>query len=224
MESPFRASDLTDPALRLIETFAWDGAAFPRLDRHLARMGASAAALGFAFDEAAARAALAPIGGATPLRVRLTLDRAGRAEAATAPLPPAAPFWRIRLAPERLDAADPWLRHKTTRRALYDRTRAALPEGIHEAIFANREGLLCEGTITTLFFDLGAGLRTPPLACGCLPGILRAELLAAGRAAEEPLPLDALPRARLWAGNALRGLIPASLRPDPAPGRGRAPA
>ena len=108
----------------------------------------------------------------------------------------------------------PRLAHKTTDRALYDRARAALPAGVDEYLFLNERGEAAEGTITTLFFDLGDGLRTPPLSSGCLPGCLRAELLATGRAREEPLPASLLPRAKLWMGNSLRGLIPAVL---PAP-------
>lgn len=111
-------------------------------------------------------------------------------------------------------SADPRLAHKTTDRALYDRARAALPAGVDEYLFLNERGEAAEGTITTLFFDLGDGLRTPPLSSGCLPGCLRAELLATGRAREEPLPASLLPRAKLWMGNSLRGLIPAVL---PAP-------
>ena len=62
-------------------------------------------------------------------------------------------------------------------------------------------------TITNIFFDRGQGLRTPPLRCGLLPGVLRAELACP----EEVLTLSDLPRTRLWVGNALRGLIPARL-------------
>jgi 4-amino-4-deoxychorismate lyase len=72
-------------------------------------------------------------------------------------------------------------------------------------IFQNERGEVCEGTITTVFFDRGQGMRTPPLACGVLPGVLRADL----GAAEEVLLVVDLPRVRLWVGNALRGLIPA---------------
>jgi 4-amino-4-deoxychorismate lyase len=86
-----------------------------------------------------------------------------------------------------------------------------LPAGVDEAIFANRRGEICEGTISNLFFDMGSGLRTPPLACGLLPGVLRAELLETGRAREAVLTLADLGSARLWCGNALRGLIPARL-------------
>ncbi|MFN0114105.1 MAG: aminotransferase class IV family protein [Paracoccaceae bacterium] len=207
MESP-----LCPPGTRLIETMLWDGAAFPRLSLHMARLARSARALGFLHDPRAVQAALtavAPPG--APARIRLTLGQPGDTEATAAPLPPAVPVWRLSLAPDRLSSADPFLAHKTTRRALYDRTRAALPAGADEAIFLNERGEVCEGTIANVFFDDGHGLMTPPLSCGCLPGVLRAELIASGRCREAVLTETALPRVRLCAGNALRGLIPARL-------------
>jgi 4-amino-4-deoxychorismate lyase len=80
-----------------------------------------------------------------------------------------------------------------------------LPEGLDEVIFLNERGEVCEGAITNLFFDRGQGMRTPPLSCGLLPGVLRAEL----GCKEEVLLAEDLPKVRLWVGNALRGLIPA---------------
>lgn len=210
MESPVCRADT-----RLIETFGRDGAGFRRLDAHLARARASAEVLGFRWNPAAIDAALARVSGASPLRIRLTIGRAGDAEVTTAPLAPNPPEWRLILAPDRLDPDTPLLRHKTTERALYDRTRAALPDGIDEALFLNTRGEAAEGTISNVFADLGAGLVTPPLASGCLPGILRAELLASGRAREAILTAEDLPRARLFMGNVLRGLIPARLHDMP---------
>lgn len=208
MEIPLCAG-ADDAGLRLIETVLWDGTTCPRLPLHLARLQAGAAALGWRCDAAAARAALtAPPG--IPARLRLTLDRAGTVEVTRAPLPPSPPEWRLGLAAARLDSADPWLRIKSTRRAAYDSARAALPDGLDEVLFVNERGEVCDGTITTLFFDRGAGLRTPPLGCGLLPGVLRAELLASGACHEETLPAADLPRVRLWVGNALRGLMPAT--------------
>lgn len=204
MESPF-----CDPALRLIETFGWDGRDFVRLGRHRDRMAASAAALGFGFDATGFDAALPAAPGSSPLRLRLTLDRAGVFALTKAPLDPAKGEWRVGLAATPVNANDPRLTHKTTDRALYDQTRAALPAGLDEALFVNQRGEVAEGTITTVFFDLGDGLATPPLTCGCLPGCLRAELLDSGRAHEAVLHRDDLPRARLWVGNSLRGLISA---------------
>lgn len=192
------------PGLRLIETVYWDGARAPRWPLHLARLRAGASALGWGCPD------LTPAGPDHPVRLRLTLDAKGRAAWEVFALPPApvAP-WRLVLSPERLDPDDPWLRIKSTHRALYDQTRAALPEGADEVIFANTRGELCEGTITTLFFDRGQGMRTPPLRCGLLPGVLRAELACP----EEVLPIADLPHVKLWVGNALRGLIPANWQP-----------
>ncbi|REF72038.1 aminotransferase class IV family protein [Paracoccus versutus] len=208
MESPLRAGS-DDPDLRLIETVLWDGAGCPRIQGHLARLAAGARALGWPCDLQAARAALvAPAG--QPARLRLTLDRAGRIEVTRGPLPQSRPEWRLALAGTRLRSDDPWLRLKTTRRAQYDAARAALPEGIEEAVFLNERGEVCDGTITTVFFDRGQGMRTPPLSCGLLPGVLRAGMLAEGTCREELLRAEDLPRVRLWVGNALRGLIPAA--------------
>lgn len=198
----------SEPGLTLIETLGWDGATLPRLDRHLARLARSAARLGWPAPQGAAEALRAACP-ADPARMRLTLDASGRITVTSGPLAPGRPVWRLDLSPTRLDAGDPWLRLKTSRRALYDAERAALPDGIDERIFLNQRGELCEGTITNLFFDLGQGLTTPPLSSGLLPGILREELLARGRCREAVLSEADLPRARLWVGNSLRGLIPA---------------
>ncbi len=190
---------------RLIETLLWDGRAFPRLPLHLARLGSGAAALGFACDPAAVERALRAAVGAAPLRVRLTLGPAGDAEVTVAALPAGKAEWRLGLAEARLASDDPWLRVKSTRRAAYDAARAALPAGLDEVVFLNERGEVCDGTITTVFFDRGQGMRTPPLSSGLLPGVLRAELAVP----EEVLLAEELPRVRLWVGNALRGLIPA---------------
>lgn len=210
MEDPLRAA-ADDPGLRLIETALWDGTACPRIGGHLARLAASAAALGWPCDADAARAALTGDAG-TPARLRLTLDRKGVLEVTRHPLPPLPAKWRLGLAPARLDSSDPWLRHKTTRRAVYDNARAAMPEGLDELLFLNERGEVCDGTITTLFFDQGEGMRTPPLSSGLLAGVLRAEVLHGGQCHEERLMAGDLPRVRLWVGNAMRGLMPAVWR------------
>jgi 4-amino-4-deoxychorismate lyase len=98
---------------------------------------------------------------------------------------------------------------KTTRRPAYDAARAAMPAGLDEVVFLNERDEVCDGTIMTLFFDRGQGLRTPPLTCGLLPGVLRASLLDGGAVQEDILLARDLPHVRLWVGNSLRGLVPA---------------
>lgn len=197
-----------DEGLRLIETLAWDGARPVRGARHLARLVRSARLLGWACDRAAAEAVLTRDRGG-PARLRLTLDRRGRIAVEATPMPPVAPLWRLGLAAARLEADDPWLGVKSTRRAVYDAARAALPAGLDEVVFRNADGAACDGTITTLFFDAGGGLCTPPRAAGLLPGVLREEMIETGRAREAGLAARDLPHVRLWVGNSLRGLIPA---------------
>lgn len=210
MEDTLRAA-ADDPALRLIETVLWDGAACPRLPGHLARLTAGAAALGWPCDANAARTMLRGKTG-TPARLRLTMGRDGMPKVTCSPLPPSPPEWRLGLAGGRLDSADPWLRLKTTRRAAYDAARAAMHAGLDELLFLNERGEVCDGTITTLFFDRGQGMRTPPLSSGLLAGVLRAQMLEAGDCREEVLAAEDLPHLRLWVGNALRGLMPAVWR------------
>jgi para-aminobenzoate synthetase/4-amino-4-deoxychorismate lyase len=54
-------------------------------------------------------------------------------------------------------------------------------------------------------------LLTPPLASGALPGVLRAHLLATGKAREAVLWPDDL-AGGFWLGNALRGLVRVDLQ------------
>jgi 4-amino-4-deoxychorismate lyase len=188
------------PGLKLIETVLWDGASAPRWPLHLARLQRSAGLLGWICPD------VSPHGPDHPARLRLTLDRTGRVEWEVAVLPPAKAEWRVGLALDCLSSSDPWLSVKSTRRSVYDTARAALPAGLDEVLFLNERGEVCEGTITNIFFDRGQGMRTPPLSSGLLPGVLRTELACP----EEVLLAEDLPNVRLWVGNALRGLIPAT--------------
>ncbi|MFD0911624.1 aminotransferase class IV family protein [Ruegeria arenilitoris] len=210
MESPVRAP--TEPDFRLIETFAFrPGQGFVRLERHLRRMARTADWLGVRFDVRRVGEVVDGVSGANPLRCRLTLDLTGAPEITMGPLADNPPDWTVGLATTRLTSSDIWLRHKTTRRAIYDQARAELPDVVDELLFLNERDELCEGTITNLFVETENGcLLTPPVAAGLLPGILREELLETGRAAEAVLTLHDLAAAhRVWMGNSLRGLIPA---------------
>ena len=201
MESALRAG-AGAPGLKLIETLR-AGSSPERLALHRARMAQGAAALGWGFDAAGFDRALDcdPDQGG---RLRLTLDAAGRFDLMQAALPEVRGEWRLAPALTRLASGDPWLTVKSTNRAGYDAARAALREGVDEVIFLNERDEICDGSITTVFYDRGEGMRTPPLSSGLLPGVLRAELACP----EEVLRAEDLPMVRLWVGNALRGLIP----------------
>jgi para-aminobenzoate synthetase/4-amino-4-deoxychorismate lyase len=181
----------------------------PDRDRHLARMAASAAFLGLAFDTEAARAVLAAATAGVTGRVRLLAAPTGALAVQVAPLPPppATPVL-VALAPLPVSADDWRLRHKTSDRAFYDEARRA--SGAYEVLFVRPDGLITEGSFSNLFVERDGVLLTPPRALGLLPGVLRARLLDEGRAVEQVLTAEDL-RDGFFIGNALRGLIPARL-------------
>jgi len=151
----------------------------------------------------------------SPLRVRLTLSPCGEIAVTTAaftPLPENT-VWRVAVAAARLDSANRLLRHKTTRREIYEAARGEYPSAAaDEVLLLNEKGEPCEGTITSLFLDDGSGvLKTPPVSCGLLAGVLRTELICARRARVQRLTLQDLRNGTLFMGNSLRGLIRARL-------------
>lgn len=201
----------------LIETLRWQpGDGFIRLRLHFARLSRSARRLGFPQPiDAAVKLEDAVAGAAGPLRIRLTFDAQGRIEVTSAAFVPLAPetVWTVRIAETRLDSTDRLLRHKTTRRAVYEVARAEYaPDEADEVILLNERGEVCEGTITSVFLDDGTGtLRTPPISCGLLAGVLRTELICTRKARVGRLTLAELDAGTLYIGNSLRGLIRAKL-------------
>ncbi len=172
------------------------------------------------------------------LRVRLLLSSSGELRVEASPLveppgmPPASlwplahgtlPPWihadatqgilrEVALAAVAVDSSDPWLRHKTSRRAAYRRalqTQSAPARDLFDVILHNERGEATELTIGNLVADLDDEFVTPPLSSGLLAGTLRAELLDAGVVRERILPVAHLSAARrLWLVNAVRGWVP----------------
>ena len=203
-----------DERFGLIETLLWTReGGFELLDEHLARLAASSVTLGFAFDSSMAESALAKVV-ETPaqgrLRVRLVLSRDGEMETSVTPIEamPPTTVWQVALAQKRFCAGDPMLRHKTTRRALYDDAleEASKRHDADEVLFLNERDEICEGARVNVFVPHGDLLLTPPLSSGLLPGTLRENLIAQGRARETVLRLNDLPE-EFYLGNSVRGLV-----------------
>lgn len=201
----------------LIETMLFDpDSGIDLLELHLERIKASAAELGFSFDRHAARnqiQALCFTLGARS-KVRLLASRRGALalEAAPAPEAPGQPLSCIAL-PLPVDPGDWRLRHKTSDRGFYaEALAAARSEGADEALLVHPDGLVTEGSFTSLFVEREGVLLTPPLRLGLLPGVLRRSLIEAGKACEAELTLGDLAHG-FWLGNAVRGLVKARLLP-----------
>ncbi|HZZ60558.1 MAG TPA: aminotransferase class IV family protein [Roseiarcus sp.] len=210
----------------LIETLRWTrSAGFTLLDEHVARLSRSSAALGFRCEEGDVRGALARVVDGRreeTLRVRLTLGRDGGATVGAEPLslPQPGARWRIAFASRRFDSRDPLLRHKTTRRGFLEEALAEAQRhvGAEEVLFLNERDELCEGARSNLFVAENGVLKTPPVACGLLPGTLREFLLREEGAREAVLrPPDLEGGAEIYMGNSVRGLVPAILVGEAAP-------
>ncbi len=202
----------------LFETMRYTpGDGIARLNLHLKRLETSARRLGFAGADKAGEALTAYL--STPpdslQRLRLELSPTGNIAITSAPftLQPDDTVWRIAIAATRTASTDPLIRHKTTRRALYEAARAEFPaDEVNEVILLNERGELAEGTITNLFVEDDDGcLMTPPISSGCLAGVLRTSLICARKAYNHRLRLEDLNGRKLYVGNSLRGLIRAEL-------------
>lgn len=181
------------------------------LTRHLARLDASAQALGLPPPpEAAVREAVAAVltqvVRAPLARLRITwTGGAGPLGSARGSAPPtlfaaAAPI----PAPGESEslAAVPWRRNEhgaTTgvKTTSYAENVVALAyarrAGAGEAVLANTAGELCEGTGSNVFVVRGGLVSTPPLSSGCLAGVTRALVLEwCPEAVETELPLAVL--------------------------------
>ena len=69
----------------------------------------------------------------------------------------------------------------------------ARERGASEAVFADTQGRVSEGTGSNIFWSDGHRLHTPPLDTGCLAGVTRALLLERLDVAETHLPAKELP-------------------------------
>lgn len=205
-----------DPGLKLIETLRCEEGVYPRQDGHLARLQRSADCLGFPLETGLFHAALARVPAHGLWRVRLTLDKAGALEGQFFPLTPEPEMPRTAtLSSTPISSSDPLRRLKTTARHLYDAALRYLPSDspIFDVLFLNERGEVAEGARSNVFVEKEGCLLTPPLSSGALPGVLRAELLASGKAHEAVLWPEDLQHG-FFLGNALRGLIRVTLQRD----------
>ncbi len=180
--------DRSRPGFQLFETmYATREAGVRHVRRHLARLAASAGWLGFRFDESDLRARLAAqcdaLQPGLAHRVRLVLDKTGAVEITAAPLVQLADeAVGVLLGPDHgfatVHSRDALLRHKTTRRAEYDRAwREAEAKEAFDTLFFNERGELTEGGRSNVFVKLEGRWWTPALSSGVLPGVMRGVLL-----------------------------------------------
>lgn len=198
----------------LLETILWTPASgFVLLDRHLARLAASAGYFGRTVSPEAVREALqrAVSNAGRAQRVRLLVEPGGQVRVETRDHVPVPGPVRLRLAAAPVDSRSVWLHHKTTHRSVYDEARASAGE-CDDVVLWNERGEVCETTIANLVVEVGGERLTPPVSAGLLAGTCRAELLDSGDVREAPVSVDVFRAAsRLWVINSVQGERPAVL-------------
>ncbi|MES2904867.1 MAG: aminodeoxychorismate synthase component I [Pseudomonadota bacterium] len=210
LKGKFVGSDSSE--FDLIETMRFDPEiGISDLDRHLDRLAASAIKFDFPFNRHSARNELqaATFRRAEPAMLRLLLSPRGTMAIELKPIPDC-PNQPVTVAVRPLPVApdDVRLGHKTTARAFMEQARRE--GGQYETIFVDPEGRLTEGSYTSIFVERDGHYLTPPLARGLLPGLLRARMIAEGKATEADLTVDDLADG-FFIGNMIRGLIRARL-------------
>lgn len=210
----------------LLETMRWEwGVGIYFLDEHLDRLADAARYFAVPWHEMSVRAALdAWLNRLNGMRrVRLRLDGDGIPHIEAVPIDtefsrgpnPIGPAMRLAIAKTRLSSNDPFTRHKTTRRAVYDAALAeAKAQRADEAILLNEHGRIADGSFTTVFVLKDGRLLTPPPSEGALPGVLKRVLAQRGAppVIEAALtPADLADADALFVGNSVRGLLRARM-------------
>jgi branched-subunit amino acid aminotransferase/4-amino-4-deoxychorismate lyase len=79
--------------------------------------------------------------------------------------------------------------------------------GVDEVIRPNTRGEICEGCISNLFFTKNGVIYTPSLQTGCLPGVMRQEVMRHIEVREVEWAMADLKSCdEIWLSNALRRL------------------
>lgn len=210
----------------LFETMLIRSGTIPLLAWHIERLARSAAALGipFAHPERAREGALAVAGaaGAEEHVLRLTLTRGPSERRGYQPPPAPAPTLLITAAPYmRSDRAltavtaavavnpdSPTARHKTL--SALDKVMAraeAARAGADEALLLNLAGRPAEGAQSNLFIRREGRWLTPAVGEGCLPGVMRRQLIALTGALQTSLAVaDLFSAEAVYLTNAVMGI------------------
>jgi len=198
----------------LLETMRLEHGQVERLERHMARMAGAARYFAYQWTESTVRDAVAAVAREHPQgcwRLRLLLSNDGQPTIECAPHADESRAWRVAFALEPIDSRDPFIRHKTTRRLIYDAAKRAQPD-LDDVLLWNERGEVTESTIGNVVAEIDGVRYTPPLSSGLLGGTFRAEQLDAGAIRERVLTrADVASAPRLWLINSVRRWVEAIL-------------
>jgi len=219
-ECLLKAAVLGERRAEIIETMRWTpGYGYKRFSLHKDRLQKSALQLAYPLDlnRLISKLEEAVKGKTVTQRVRVALDHSGSIRVTNTPYIHRDKM-SIALSKYPLSTRVQETAHKISRRQFYDGERERLKaiwtergERLDEVIFFGDDGLLREGSFTSIFVKIDGQLYTPPLG-HILPGVLRREWVDEGKAIERDLTLADLQNAdEIFIGNSLRGVMKAHL-------------
>ena len=200
----------------LIETMLFENKKISFKKEHLDRLMKSASFFGFKIDRKLIEAAIDNLTGKLILEdikksiLRLEINKKGKFYIDKINFSEDTKKVRnIRISDIILDKTNFFLKHKTTYRPWYSKTKSLIEKKeIFDEIFINQDSEFCEGSRTNIFVEINGKLFTPPLSAGLLNGILRQNLINQGKCKVKKLYLKDLKNAKnIYLGNSVRGLV-----------------
>jgi len=215
----YALQDQSEP-IGLFETIRIEQGKACHIDMHLERIAKSASELNIKFDLNKAIGLIKETCSQLDVhlihRMRLDLSAEGLLSVKTAViqnLEPGPVLWASDLlaTDTTMSSTDQLLGHKVTRRKLYDQAWLAAEKlGAFDALFMNERGFVTEGGRSNVFIKKDGQWITPPLASGCLPGVMRSIVLKDSKyqAIEQNITRrDVLNAEEVIFTNALRGIV-----------------
>lgn len=205
-----------DKNFDLLETILLENGRIFLFERHLDRLESSAKYWGYKFDRSTCISTImdfVKMKSVQRSRLRLCLSKSGEISINETP------FSSIKinsltaaLATDPIDRMNRLLFHKTTNRSVYELAKSQIPN-IDEVLLYNQDEELTEFCIGNLVVEINGDLYTPPVSCGLLPGVFRAEEIDNGRLIERVLNKDQIDSVdKIYLINSVRRYVPIDLR------------
>jgi branched-subunit amino acid aminotransferase/4-amino-4-deoxychorismate lyase len=197
----------------LLESLLWtqdDG--YFVLPYHRERVWRSSCELGFQLDLAEFDRQLQKIAdrcGHGAHKVRVRVSRGGDIQAESRPVESHDTDLHVKVGMSRVpvNASDPFLRHKTTRRTAYVRAADTRPD-CDDVILYNERGEITESCIANVVIVWKGKRLTPAVECGLLAGTFRAQLIDEGIIEESVISIELLTQCdKLYLINSVRKWI-----------------
>ncbi|UOF89670.1 aminodeoxychorismate synthase component I [Fodinisporobacter ferrooxydans] len=222
VEAFAKAALLTEemPTFELLETLKMEQRNYILFKRHLERLQKSAQYFAIPLDLDHVKCKLTDYANSFSAeevrRVRLLVTQSGQVRIESTPLPAilaasSGESKAVALAQTAISKNNRFLYHKTTHRSMYEAHRSA-SDRIFDVLLWNEDEEITEFINGNVVVQIDGQKLTPPVACGLLPGTMRAQLLADGRIEEKRLTRSDIRRAEhIWFINSVRGCVPVHL-------------